>query len=107
MKKLLLSLIAIMILAQSSQADIAGDKAKHAMVGMLIYTGCFFVKGIGESMKYDMNFLTMRTCLVPVIVAGVGKEWYDSQHDGYTAEWEDVAATIAIPLTLDFVLYEW
>jgi len=106
MKKLLLSLIATAILAQGINAGEYDDKAKHAMVGMLIYTGCFFVKGTGEALKYDMDYLTPTTCLIPVVVAGIGKEIYDSQHDGHTAEVMDAVATVAIPFGI-WTIYKW
>jgi len=107
MKKLLFSLIAAATLAQTANAEIPRDKYSHAIAGLGIYVGCFMVKGVGESLKYDMDYLTSTTCLIPVIVAGVGKEIYDSQHDGHTAEVMDVIATIAIPAALTFVIYEW
>jgi len=95
------------VLSQNVNAGKYDDKAKHAFVGLGIYAGCFFIKGIGEGLKYDMDYLTARTCLIPVVVAGVGKEVYDSQHDGHTAEFMDVVATIAVPATLTFVIFEW
>jgi len=107
MRKLLLSLLAVMAIGQSLHAEIPRDKYSHAIAGLGVYVGCFMVKGVGESLKYDMDYLTARSCLIPVIVAGVGKEIYDSQHDGHTAEFMDVVATIAIPVTLNYVIFEW
>jgi len=107
MKKMLASLITVAILSQGLNATGKRDGFSHAIVGLGIYVGCFMVKGVGETMKYDMDYLTPTTCLIPVVVAGVSKELYDSQHDGHTAEFMDVVATIAIPMSLTFVVYEW
>jgi len=104
MKKIILFLIMTSIFAQ---AQMASDKFAHLFVGGAIYVGCFFVKSIGESMKYDMDYLNTTTCLIPVIVAGAGKELYDSTKDDHDAEFADFAYTMALPLTAGIVLYKW
>ena len=90
----------------ASASPIPDDKAKHAFVGFGIYAGCLLAKGAIESAGYD-TWLNKDTCLIPVIIAGVGKEIYDSQHDGHTAEFMDAVATMAIPVTLNYVVFEW
>ena len=102
MKKIILMIIATL----SLHSEIPNDKLTHAFAGMGIYVGCFFVKNIGESVNYDMGYLTIKTCLIPVVVAGVGKEIYDSQHDNHTADWQDAAATMVLPVAT-FVILEW
>ena len=104
MKKLILALLITTSMLFAN--PIPGDKAKHAFVGLSIYVGCFLVKGAIESAGYD-TWLGEKTCLIPVVVAGVGKEVYDSQHDNHTAEVMDVVATVAVPFTLNYVIFEW
>ena len=106
MKKVILSLLMALTLTTNIHADIGEDKFKHAFAGLSIYAGCFFVKGTGEALNYDMDYLTPATCLIPVVVAGVGKEIYDSQHDGHTAEFMDAVATVAIPFGT-YTLFSW
>ena len=106
MMKKILMMIVVFILSLTQLQAVPSDKFQHAFVGVGIYAGCFLVKGIGESMHYDMDYLDAKTCLIPVVAAGVGKELWDSQHRNHTAEWQDAAATIAIPLGT-FVLVEW
>jgi len=106
MKKLILSIL-ILLGTTQSQAKIADDKAQHMFAGVGIYVGCLMIKGAGEALKYDMDYLTTTTCLIPVVVAGVGKELYDANHDNHTAEWQDAVATIAIPLGMTVILYEF
>ena len=103
MKKILLAISLTITL----NAGVDNDKFKHAFAGSLVYAGCLVTKGVGEKLNFDMSFLTMRTCLIPVFAAGIGKELYDRNHDNHTAEWQDVAATVAIPVAMDFVIYEW
>ncbi len=102
MKKLL-----IILLLVSSLNAIEKDKFAHAFVGVGIYGLCLVTGGIIEEMGYDSK-LNTTTCLIPVVVAGVGKELYDKQHpDKHTADWKDAAATMAIPLGMSVVLYKW
>ena len=107
MKKIILIMALILSSMVHAEDIIPRDKFNHAFVGLGIYAGCFLVKGIGESLKYDMDYLTPRTCLIPVIVAGVGKEIYDANYENHTSEWQDAVATIAIPLAFDVIVYEW
>ncbi len=88
-------------------AEVAGDKFAHAFVGTGIYVGCLMAKGAGEALNYDMSYLTEFTCLIPVAVAGIGKEIYDNNNEGHTAEWQDAAATMVIPLGMSVVIYKW
>jgi len=100
MKKLLISIIAMAIFTQGLHAKIAD--------GTMIYGACIISKGAIEAMVgHEVAFINYKTCLIPVIVAGVGKELYDANHDGHTAEVMDALATIAIPVSLTFVIYEW
>ncbi len=102
-------MIMIMVLLSISNlnAEIADDKFAHAYVGAGIYVGCMMFKGAGEALDYDMSYLTEFTCLIPVAVAGIGKEIYDNNHEGHTAEWQDAVATMVIPLGASVVIYKW
>ena len=103
LKKLLLVLIMISTL---NGASVPEDKFKHAFVGFSIYGLCLFGGVILDEFDYD-HPLDGATCLVPVFIAGAGKEIYDANNDGHTAEFADFAATVAIPVGLSFVIYEW
>jgi len=102
-----MKLILALLLVTSLNAKIESDKYSHAFIGVGIYVGCLLTKGAGEALKYDMSYLTTKTCLIPVVVAGVSKEIYDANHDNHTAEVMDALATIAIPVSLSFVIFEW
>ncbi len=105
MKKILIVLI--LTLGLNAENKVASDKASHLMVGTGIYVGCLLFKGGAEALHFDMSYLTSTTCLIPVIVAGVGKELYDANHEGHEAEFADLAYTVAVPLGMSIVLYEW
>jgi len=52
-----------------------------------------------------MDYLNEKTCLIPVVVAGVGKEIYDSQHPkNHTAEVMDSVSTVALPIAISFTI---
>lgn len=102
MKKLFIALMLI----TSINAKTNDDKVSHALVGAGIYGLCLVTGGIIEKAGYD-NYLDSTTCLLPVAVAGIGKEIYDANHEGHNAEWEDFAYTMAIPVGMSIVLYEW
>lgn len=106
MKKTALVLLALISIA-NAEIKIADDKFKHAYVGIAIYAGCLFLKGGLDALNYDSKYITTTTCLIPVVVAGVGKEIYDANTDGHVSEWQDAFATMAIPSTLTLTLYEW
>jgi hypothetical protein len=58
---------------------------------------------MGESLDFNMDYLNSRTCLIPVAVAGIGKELYDYQHPKtHTAEVMDAVSTVAIPSLIGF-----
>lgn len=97
--------IIALFLASSLQAGIEADKYKHAYVGIGIYVGCLAFDKVLESIGYN-TLLDAKTCLVPVVAAGIGKEVYDSQHENHTAEVMDTVATVAIPFGA-VTLYEW
>ena len=87
----------------SAKAEITEDKLMHAGVGIVIWGGCIALGQILEN-----SYLNYKTCLIPVVVAGVGKEIYDHQHpESHTSEWQDAAATVLIPLTATIVIYKW
>lgn len=99
MKKLLL----ILALTLSLNAGVAGDKFMHAGAGFVIYVGCLVATDVLHRSKENVWM-----CLIPVAVAGVGKEVYDHNHpDNHTAEWQDAAATMLIPLAFTVTLYKW
>ena len=86
--------------ATMSNAKIQGDKFAHAFIGSAIYVGCLVVTNV----MYDDT--EMGWCLLAPIIAGAGKELYDSRHEGHTAEFADFAATVAIPAT-SLIIYKW
>jgi len=97
MKKIIL----IMLLAVTLNAQIADDKYKHLVAGFVIYSTCLIYGNVIDNSYWDKN-----TCLIPVAVAGVGKEVYDNSHGG-TVEFADFAYTMAVPITFNVVLYRW
>ena len=108
MKKTLLTLLTALLLTTTLQAGngIKTDKFAHAFVGLGIYAGCFLIKGIGEAAHFNMDYLNEKTCLIPVVIAGVGKEIYDSQHPkNHTAELMDTIATGALPIGLAYSIH--
>ena len=87
----------IISLTLSLNASIGSDKVQHAAAGTLIYMGCVLTgKVIGG------DYLTSSTCLLPVVAAGIGKELSDDKFD-----WQDVGATVAIPIAFSVVIYKW
>jgi len=99
MKKIILTiLLSISVL----HAGIESDKVKHIYAGVIIYGGCvLFGKAI------DSDSLNYKTCLIPVVGAAVGKEVYDYYHpESHSAEFMDIAATMAIPLAT-YTFIEW
>ncbi len=87
----------IILMTLSLNASIGSDKIQHAAAGTLIYMGCILV---GKSI--DSSYLTTNTCLLPVIAAGIGKELSDDKFD-----WQDVGATVAVPIAYSVVFYKW
>jgi hypothetical protein len=102
MKKLLI----ILLLLTSINAKVDSDKISHTLVGAGIYGLCLLTGEIMKEAGYN-SYLDSTTCLLPVAVAGIGKEIYDANHEGHNAEWEDFAYTMAIPITTSIVLYKW
>ena len=96
MKKLLIFLA----MATALNAGIEQDKYEHIFAGAIIYGGCIVISNI---IYEDPN---AELCLIAPLAAGIGKEVWDSQHDNHVAEWQDVAATMAIP-TASIVIYKW
>jgi len=93
------------LLLTTLQADNT-DKYIHAFVGLGIYTGCFLIKDIGEATHFNMDYLNEKTCLIPVVAAGVGKEVYDSQHPkNHTVDIMDTIATVGIPIGLAYTIH--
>ena len=98
MKKLLL----ITLLITSLHSDVLEeDKQQHMIAGMVIYTSCLFVSLITQ--KNGIEWLNTDTCLIPVVIAGVGKEVYDAQGHG-TPDAMDALATVALPTG---IAYSW
>jgi len=103
MKKILL---AIMLLT-FTHAGVQSDKFQHAFVGVGIYGLCLITSGLIEDAGYDLHYDKAVMCLLPVAVAGAGKELYDSTKDNHNAEFADFAYTMAIPLSTSIILYKW
>ena len=101
MKKILL----ITLLFTGLHAEFGADKYKHAYAGIGIYAGCIFLDTLLELAEQD-TILNAKTCLIPVAVAGVGKEIYDSTQPDHTTDIKDVIATVAIPVG-SVIIYEW
>jgi len=91
MKKMLIALLLITTLNAGN-----GSYAAHAVVGLGIYVGCLLLDDVSDNITLDET-----TCLIPVAIAGIGKEIYDKHGDPL-----DAAATMAIPLGM-WTLYEW
>jgi len=102
MKKII---IITVLLLSGAQASIGADKYKHAYAGIGIYAGCMLVDKILEFTGHD-SVLNAKTCLMPVVAAGVGKEIYDSQHENHTSDIMDTVATVAIPFGA-VTVYQW
>lgn len=101
-KKLLLILLALQL-----HAGISADKQQHMIAGMAIYGTCILSGGAIEAIGFK-NYFTPKTCVIPVILAGVGKEWYDYQHPkNHTAEFADTMYTILPALGVSVVFYRW
>ena len=101
MRKYLIGLLLAVLLVTPSYPEIPSDKLMHMLVGTGIYGVCLLAGEIYPK-------LNTTTCLIPVVVAGVGKELYDSKHpETHTADYMDAVATIAIPVTGSIILYEW
>ena len=99
MKKLFIILAMVSFL----RAELPSDKIMHAGAGFIIYSACIVFDAVT-----DNEYLDPMTCLIPVGIAAVGKELYDSQHpENHTAEFGDALATMAIPLAFSFTIYKW
>jgi len=109
-KKNFLAILISLIFTQNIQANT--DKEKHAIAGMAIYAGCMLGKVISENISGEdySSWLNYKTCLLPVYVAGIGKEVYDSTHSSkHSPEFADVVSTVAIPTAIagSIVLYRF
>jgi UDP-N-acetylmuramyl pentapeptide phosphotransferase/UDP-N-acetylglucosamine-1-phosphate transferase len=102
MKKII---ITALLFVSVLQAGIGADKYKHAYAGIGIYAGCMFLDKALELVGQD-TLLDEKTCLIPVVVAAVGKEVYDNQHANHTSDVMDTLATVAIPFGA-FTVYKW
>jgi len=102
MKKLLLITL---LFITGLQAGIGADKYKHAYAGIGIYAGCMLLDTVLELAGHD-TILNKKTCLIPVVAAGIGKEIYDSTQVNHTADIMDTVATVAIPFG-SVVIYKW
>ncbi len=99
------TIITMFILFSGLHAGIGSDKYKHAYAGIGIYAGCMLIDTILEKAGHD-TILNKKTCLIPVAVAGIGKELYDRKQVNHTADLMDVVATVAIPVGF-VTLFEW
>ena len=95
MKKILIALLFTTTLNAGSETY-----ASHAAVGLGIYLGCLLLDDVSNDFTLDET-----TCLIPVAIAGIGKEIYDSQNSNHV-DGLDIAATMIIPLGM-WTLYEW
>jgi hypothetical protein len=76
------------------------DKQQHFLGGLIIYGSC-----ISTGYILNIKYLNKNTCLVPVILAGIGKEMYDLQHlDVHTPEFNDAMVTILPSVLINFSL---
>lgn len=96
MKKILILVMCLIVSLNAMEKD----KKQHMVAGLGIYVGCNILSTIT-----DIG-LNHKTCLIPVVAAGVGKELYDRRHKGHTAELNDALATVAIPV-ISVVVLEW
>ena len=102
-RKVIKYLLTALVLTSVLKADLPSDKLKHASAGFVIYSACMIF-----DTATDNEYLNPITCLVPVAIAAGVKEWYDYQHpENHTAEWGDVAATMAIPIVFSITIYRW
>ncbi|RUM72731.1 MAG: hypothetical protein DSZ08_00400 [Sulfurovum sp.] len=103
MKKILTTAGLFLTIQLQAGNVVPSDKFSHVYAGLGIYAGCFLIKGVGEALHFNMDYLNAKTCVIPVIAAGVGKEVYDSQHtQTHTPEILDAVSTIALPLAIGF-----
>jgi len=91
MKKILIALCLVATLNAESK-----NYATHAAVGLGIYLGCLLLDDVSDDITLDKT-----TCLIPVAIAGIGKEIYDKHGDAL-----DIAATMSIPLGI-WTFYKW
>ena len=87
----------------ASEEFMPKDKQYHALAGTGIYLGCLFLAGIAHN--NNIPWINAKTCLIPVYVAAVGKEYYDYRSGG-TAEFADAAVTVSIP-SGGYIIYEF
>ncbi len=82
-KKIMMAVMAVLMLAPSfCYANIPEDKAKHIGVAA----------GLDLAMAECGVKKETRWCIMGGLI--IGKELYDSRHDGHSAEWGDVAAGV-------------
>ncbi len=83
MKKIIVAVMAVLMLVPSfCYAGIPDDKAKHIGVAA----------GLDLAMAECGVKKETRWCILGGFI--IGKELYDSRHDGHSSEWGDVAAGV-------------
>ena len=89
MKKII---VAVLLLLSIANAEVLPkDKKEHMIAGIVIYATCYIITEEAD------------WCLIPVVVAGVGKEIYDAQGNG-NPEVMDAIATISVPLAISYTI---
>ena len=97
-------LLMISLLIAHLNADfIQEDKKQHAAAGLITYGLCILG---GEILKKQdvTDTINYKTCVLAVAGVAVGKELYDSQHDGHVAEFSDITATVVAPLLISYTI---
>ena len=100
-----MKVLLVLLMTTMLNAEIANDKMSHLMAGVGIYSGCLVVVSMLENKGYDLPYNKATLCLLPVGMAGLGKELYDTKNGN--AEFADFAYTIAVPLGMSFIVYKW
>ena len=81
----------------------SNDKIQHMVVGASIYGVCIITGKI-----IDSDYLSEVNCLLPVFIAGAGKEIYDYKHPKkHSAEFLDVVATVSAPLLYNLIKFKF
>ena len=111
LRKIILSGLLLLGLTSSVQSKnlIPDDKFKHMFVGAGIYVTCIFGGGALDIIGLNgTKWFNKDTCLIPVFLAGAGKELYDYKHPKtHTAEFADFAYTMSLPLITRFIILEF
>jgi len=86
------------------------DKALHSFYGTLLYLTLYFLICLGIKLAYpstpDKLILSLApiSALTIVLIAAVGKEFYDKKHPNHTADPLDAIFTILFPAIFTTIL---